>query len=663
MNKDKITRDFKYAAVIILSCLSFSVSAGLVNQNSVVTVIGYHEVTDTAQALIPNYAISRDQFLQHINFLEKNHYHFINVDQLQQAHQGKIKLPEKAILLTVDDGYESFYHTIYPIIKAKKIPVVLAVVGSWLEPAASQQVNFGGELIPRSKILSWSELKEMQDSGFVEIASHSYNLHHGIQGNPQGNLEPAATTRLYSPKAQSYETDQSYKQRIYNDLKKNNLVLQQHGLKSPRVMVWPYGRYNQETIDIAKQLGMPVMITLDDGVNFAGKPLEKMTRILVEERMTTAELQQEILSRQQNLGDNNRPQKIMHVDLDYIYDKDPVQQERNLGALLDRINVMGVNTVYLQAFSDPDANGSANMVYFPNRHIPMRADLFNRVAWQIQTRTPVSRIYAWMPLLAWEPPQNDPVAQHVVQTQQSSNAAHLNMGYHRLSPFSADARREITEIYEDLAKSASFNGLLFHDDATLSDYEDASPDALKAYAAEGFSTNLAQLRSNDQQLQKWTAFKTHYLDDFAMSLVEKVKYYNPFLMTARNLYAQVALSPYAENWYAQSLEDSIKRYDFTSIMAMPYMEQADQPEKFYQDIVQRVKQYPDGLKKTVFELQATDWRTGEKIPSQELKNTIIHLYTQGAIHVAYYPDDPIQGHPDVKEMHDAFQQKSNQWVK
>jgi hypothetical protein len=51
---------------------------------------------------------------------------------------------------------------------------------------------------------------------------------------------------------------------------------------------------------------------------------------------------------------------------------------------------MGVNTVYLQAFSDPDANGSADMVYFPNRHIPMRADLFNRVAWQIQTRTPVS---------------------------------------------------------------------------------------------------------------------------------------------------------------------------------------------------------------------------------------------------------------------------------
>ena len=81
-----------------------------------------------------------------------------------------------------------------------KIPVVLAVVGSWLEPKAGQKVDFSGEEIPRDKILSWGELKEMQDSGFVEIASHSYHLHRGITGNPQGNSEPAATTRFYDVK-------------------------------------------------------------------------------------------------------------------------------------------------------------------------------------------------------------------------------------------------------------------------------------------------------------------------------------------------------------------------------------------------------------------------------------------------------------------------------
>ena len=427
-------------------------------------------------------------------------------------------------------------------------------------------------------------------------------------------------------------------------------------------MVWPYGHYNMQTVKIAKQLGMPVAISLDDGADSAKSSLGQLNRILIEGNMTTADLAQEIQNRQQHLGDNNRPQKIMHIDLDYIYDKDPIQQERNLDHLLDRIVAMKVNTVYLQAFSDPDANGSADMVYFPNHYLPMRADLFNRVAWQIQTRTQVGRVYAWMPLLAWELPKNNPVSKDVVETQQKEDSQHLNMGYRRLSPFSPDARKTISGIYQDLAKSVPFNGILFHDDTTLSDYEDASPEALKAYAAIGLPTDLAKIRSNDAELQKWTAYKTKYIDDFAMQLAQQVRQYHPFLLTARNLYAQVALKPYAENWYSQSLEQSINRYDFTAIMAMPYMEQASNSDAFYRDIVNRVKQFPKGIKKTVFELQAVNWRTNQKVPSDEMATTIQSLYEQGAMHVAYYPDDPIQDHPDTRVLRKAFDLKSSKLV-
>ncbi|MEG2826756.1 MAG: poly-beta-1,6-N-acetyl-D-glucosamine N-deacetylase PgaB [Acinetobacter sp.] len=626
------------------------------------TVIGYHEITDHKDALIPSYAVTTQQFSEHIDWLQKNGYHFINVDQLLKAHQGKYTLPTKPVLLTVDDGYQSFYQNAYPIIRAKKIPVVLAVVGSWLEPKADQKVDFGGDEITRNKILSWNELKEMQNSGFVEIASHSYHLHRGVTANPQANSEPAAITRIYDLKTKTYESDASYRTRVYQDLKKNNDLLKAHGLRSPRVMVWPYGRYNMQLVQISKQLGMPITITLDDGADHAKQSIQNMGRILIQGNMSTNALAQEIKNRELNFNDNNRPQKIMHVDLDYIYDPDPQQQERNLGNLLDRINGMGVKTVYLQAFSDPDANGSADMVYFPNRHIPMRADLFNRVAWQIQTRTPVQRLYAWMPLLAWELPKSDPVSKELVVTQQAKAGEHLNMGYIRLSPYSPKARQTIKEIYQDLAKSTPFDGLLFHDDVTLSDYEDASPQALAAYAKQGLPTDLAQIRGNDDKLQKWTAYKTRTLDDFAMELAGEVRQYQPYLMTARNLYAQVALNPYAENWYAQSLEESLKRYDFTAIMAMPYMEQVDNPEKFYTDIMDRVKQYPNGIKKTVMELQAINWRNDQKIPSEEMAATIKSLYQQGAMHIAYYPDDPIKQHPDVETMRKAFALKSSQLV-
>ncbi|WP_353140766.1 poly-beta-1,6-N-acetyl-D-glucosamine N-deacetylase PgaB [Acinetobacter pragensis] len=632
------------------------------SDDQTLTVIGYHEITNSKNALIPEYAVSSAQFEKHITWLKQNGYHFIDADLLLKAHQGKARLPSKPVLLTVDDGYESFYQNAYPFIKANKIPVVLAVVGSWLEPDANQKINFSDEMIPRNAMLSWDQLKEMQNSGFVEVASHSYNLHRGILGNPQGNVEPAAVTRLYDPKTASYEDDLHYQRRITEDLRKNNQLLKAHGIQSPRVMVWPYGRYNMQAVSIAKHLGMPIAISLDDGADSIKSSLGQLNRILVEGNMTTNDLALEIENRQKKLGDNNRPQKIMHIDLDYIYDPNPAQQERNLGKLLDRIQAMKVNTVYLQAFSDPDANGSADMVYFPNHYLPMRADLFNRVAWQIQTRTHVSRVYAWMPLLAWELPKSNPAAEDVVVTQQNGDSAHLNMGYHRLSPFSADARKAIAGIYTDLAKSVPFNGILFHDDTTLSDYEDASPDAMKAYAAVGLPNDLAAIRNNDADLQKWTAFKTQYLDDFAMQLAKNVRQYQPFLLTARNLYAQVALKPYAENWYSQSLEQSLNRYDFTAIMAMPYMEQAPNSDQFYQDIVNRVKKYPNGIKKTVFELQSVDWRTNQKVPSDEMAKTIQSLYEQGAMHVAYYPDDPIKDHPDASVMRKAFDLKSSKLI-
>nr|WP_139852837.1 poly-beta-1,6-N-acetyl-D-glucosamine N-deacetylase PgaB [Acinetobacter pullicarnis] len=622
------------------------------------TVIGYHEIVAHANAIIPDYAVSSQQFELHLDWLQQNGYHFITVDQLIKASEGRYQLPSKPVLLTVDDGYQSFYQYAYPILKARKIPVVLSVVGSWLEPKANSMVQFGDDQLARNKLLSWTELKTMQDSGLVEIGSHSYNLHRGVIGNPQGNSEPAAITREYDAKTKTYESDKAYAARIYKDLKKNNSVLKAHGLRSPRVMVWPYGRYNMQTINIAKKLGMPIAISLDDGPDHIKKSLGQMNRILIEGNMTTDNLAQEIQNRQMNLGDNNRPQKIMHVDLDYIYDPDLQQQEKNLGLLLDRIRAMKVNTIYLQAFSDPDANGSADMVYFPNRYLPMRADLFNRVAWQIQSQTQVGRVYAWMPLLAWELPKNNPISQDLVVTQQSKTGEHLNMGYLRLSPFSAPARQVIKGIYQDLAKSTPFNGILFHDDATLSDYEDASPEAMRVYAQHGLPTDLAEIRKDDAKLQKWTALKTDTIDDFAMELAAEVRLYQPFLMTARNMYAQVALSAYSENWYSQSLEQSLKKYDFTAIMAMPYMEQAPDAKQFYQNLVKRVKQQPQGMKKAVFELQAVNWRTGEKIPTTEMTDTIKSLYQQGVLHVGYYPDDPIQGHPDPEEMRKVFDSKS-----
>lgn len=620
------------------------------------TILSYHEIADKSETLDSSYAVTPGNFEQQIHWLIENGYHFISVNDILAYRKKGTPLPRKAVLLTFDDGYQSVYANAYPVLKKYKIPSVIALVGSWLQ--AKENVDFNRHIIPRNKFLSQNEIKEMVASGFVEIASHSYLFHEGIQGNPQGNMQAAITTRRWLSDKKKYEDEKAYKQRIYNDLEKNNKFLKQYTGQEPRVMVWPYGRYNMEVRKIAESLGMPIGLTLDDGSNTRLTPLWGLRRILVEHRMNLGDLEHNMRTRNLNFTDDDRTTKAAHIDIDYIYDPNPVQQEKNLNLLLERIKTLGVNTVYLQTFADPDANGAADYVYFPNRNIPMRTDLFNRVAWQISTTTQVKRVYAWMPMMAWELPKNNPAAKDTVVTLQV-DPTHLNMGYPRLSPFSPKARKVIKEIYEDLSKSAYIDGILFHDDVTLSDFEDDSKSAHAQYKKWGLSESVTQIRADKKQFAKWTRLKTEYLDSFAMELAQIVRNEQPGLKTARNMYAQVALNKNSEEWYAQSLSESIKHYDYTAIMAMPYMEEAENHQKFYDDIVKNIKLEECGMDRTVMELQTVNWRkNNEPLPAKELEHTINHLYSLGVHHIAYYPDTIYTNTPDANMIQKVFSSKS-----
>ena len=645
-----------FLQLLLGCCLAARASVGACTPSVTLTILSYHEIAERGDALIPQYAVTPANFAAQMQWLKASGHHFVGMSDVLASESGKHPLPPDAVLVTFDDGYRSVYTQAFPVLKAMHIPSVVALVGSWLE-VEQGNVDFDGRPIPRSELLSWDEIRAMQRSGLVEIASHSHALHRGIPGNPQGNLEPAATTRQWL--GTHYEDEASYRHRVSEDLRRNNRLLQAKLGRSPRVIVWPYGRYNIETTRIAKSLGMPIGLTLDDGPNTAATPLSALRRVLVEQAMTVADVEREITLRNSFVVDDGRPAKIMHLDLDYIYDPDPAQQEKNLGQWLDRIVAMGVNTVYLQAFSDPDANGAADAVYFPNRHLPMRADLFNRVAWQISTRTPVKRVYAWMPVLAWQLPATDPAANDRVVTLPNV-ANHLAMGYPRLSPFSPRARKAIREVYEDLARSSTIDGILFHDDVTLSDYEDGSPWALKAYRAWGLPADVAAIRGQPALLARWSQRKTAYLDAFTGELAHLVAAQQPGLLTARNLYAQVVLNPKSEEWYSQSLSSSLAHYDYTAIMAMPYMEQAPDPEGFLHAIVDAVAARPDAMKKVVIELQTVDWRRQDApVPGAELAGWIRSLYAWGVQNVAYYPDNLYRNNPDPAVLRPVFDSKPN----
>jgi poly-beta-1,6-N-acetyl-D-glucosamine N-deacetylase PgaB len=338
--------------------------------------------------------------------------------------------------------------------------------------------------------------------------------------------------------------------------------------------------------------------------------------------------------------------RIMHIDLDYVFDQDKAQQERNIQALIQRIQTIAPNTVFLQAFADPDGNGSADQVYFKNRHIPVRENLFARVLQDIRKHTAVTNVYAWMPLLAWEFPAQYNIP--YVQTKAEKK------GYVRISPFDPKNLQYSTEIFLDLIQQHQLEGILYHDDITLNDFEDSSPKAMATYEAWGFPAQKMLTQPKHAQQLALAQYKTAYLDQAAERVSHILKLQQPQLRFARNMYAEAVLNPASEKWFSQSNASTYKHYDYNAIMAMPYMEKAENHREFYLNLIAQAKKYDPDLSRTIFELQVTDWHHQKQISDEELQDTITLLKQHGVRHIGYYPDDFVQNHPNAQQLKTAF---------
>jgi len=349
----------------------------------------------------------------------------------------------------------------------------------------------------------------------------------------------------------------------------------------------------------------------------------------------------------------------VQVDLDQVYDPDPARQEANLGKLIERIYRMQPKSVYLQAYADPKGTGVAEAVYFPNRHLPMRADLFSRAAWQLNTRANV-QVYAWMPVLAFRPQADKQRGIEAVSAYGGAPARENGTRVFRLSPFDPDARLMIQQIYEDLTKHASFSGILFSDDAVLDDYEDAGKHALRIYSQWGLPADIGKIRENPDLMKRWTRQKSRYLVDLTRQLSQIVLAHQNAgdVLTARNIFAMPVLKPESEAWYAQNYDDFLATYDYVALMAMPYMEQAKDPESWLDQLVQAVHAKPRGLERTVFELQSYDWRARKAVPASTLLAQMRRLRSKGAVNFGYYPDNFLNGQPQLEAMRDVMSLKS-----
>lgn len=592
----------------------------------------YHDIPETSTEKDD---ISRRDFINQIEYLRMHGFTFVSPSDIRAASRDAKPLPAKAVLLTFDDAYESFYGYVYPALQLYNIPAVLSVVTSWID-------NPETSVYKTKRFMSWPQIREVADSGLVTVASHSRGLHRLVQINPVGNIEPAPAAFLYFPESRRYETEGEFRVRIRQDLASSVDTMAAKLGRRPSILTWPYGSYNEIAVEEAKKLGFEMLLTLHEGYAQVGR-LDRVNRYYMESHLDWLAAFKASMARGMREGYRIRG---VQVDLDLIVNKYSVEEsDRNLGLLLDRLVKMGVNTVFLQGFNDVGATGNVKSLYFANSVLPVDLDFLSHAVNRIRSRG--MRVFVWMPALAYELP--DPVLNESLKVREwkGGKSVVTSSWYRRLSPSDPRSLETTRKIFGDLAARVQFDGILIQDDAYLAETEDYHPAAVEAFRKRyGVDPEPEKLKTDRDLNAKWNAFKTEVLDRYVDEVVKTVRTYRPGAAIARNIFSSVVTNPEGTTAYAQDFNRYLKAYDYTVVMAYAAMEGKKDSHKWYRELFMAIG---DRAKAdtVVFKLQAYDWKGRTWLSDDAVKDDLTFLLALGARHVAYYPDNVYGNKPDV----------------
>jgi peptidoglycan/xylan/chitin deacetylase (PgdA/CDA1 family) len=191
-------------------------------------------------------------FEKQIVYLKKQGYTAVDMDDLVAWRAGLIRLPEKSVVITFDDGARSVMDLAYPILKKHGMKATLFIVTS--------QVGKKWEGID---VLTWQELRLLQRSGVFSIESHSHGLHRIVRSS-QGYLP---LSRAMSEAAYPPQGGVSWREAVLDDLTESRRLIAEHLDHDARHLAWPYGAHSAELDSLALLAGFRSMGTLQRGAN------------------------------------------------------------------------------------------------------------------------------------------------------------------------------------------------------------------------------------------------------------------------------------------------------------------------------------------------------------------------------------------------------------
>ena len=213
-------------------------------------ILMYHMVSEPKTAAEVKYACRPKQFEQHLKKLLSAGFNPVSIDAIEDHYTHQTPLPDKAFLITLDDGFEDNYSNAFPILQRYQIPAMiylatglLGKTNQWMKsPAFSER-----------RMLSWPQIQDMANHG-IHFGSHT----------------------VTHPKLTELDDDS-----VSQELIRSKQYIEDRLGAECRHFAYPYGLLTEKTRELVQQAGFKTACSTRSGFNNAERDPFMLHRIEV----------------------------------------------------------------------------------------------------------------------------------------------------------------------------------------------------------------------------------------------------------------------------------------------------------------------------------------------------------------------------------------------
>jgi len=176
--------------------------------NEQLYILMYHHLVQDGMNY-NDWTVTESRFREDLQWLSEHGYTTVLPSELADG----MPLPERAVLITFDDGYRSNYELAYPILKEYQSKAVISLIVGAVEAR-------------HSDYLTWDMCGEMLESGLIEFGSHTYNCHE----------QTHCVQRIAG------ETQEDYEARVFPDIEKSIQLMEEQLDTTVQFFAYPHGR-------------------------------------------------------------------------------------------------------------------------------------------------------------------------------------------------------------------------------------------------------------------------------------------------------------------------------------------------------------------------------------------------------------------------------------